>query len=208
MKRAICILLLALVATAIIGIAAGPELWAASGQSPFRGTIPTRTPTPRPTDPPPPPPTKPPSTQPPPTQPPPTSPPTTTPTHTGTPEATLPTSTITETSATATATTDATVTLTEESSTETTITATTEPTEIATSAPTEAADESTSVPPTSRPSDSEKEEETADASPIPTEPAQPGAPSCLGSFSLLLCAGAGLVLIGLIMLVVRRRRAE
>ena len=44
------------------GLAAGPELWAAPGQSPGRQTVPTRTPQPPPTEPPPPPPPPPPPT--------------------------------------------------------------------------------------------------------------------------------------------------
>ncbi|MGC9084331.1 MAG: hypothetical protein ACP5ME_14290, partial [Anaerolineae bacterium] len=40
----------------ILGLAVGPELWAAPGQAPDRQTVPTRTPVPPPTEPPPPPP--------------------------------------------------------------------------------------------------------------------------------------------------------
>jgi len=40
----------------MVALAAGPDLWAAPGQSPARQTVPTRTPQPPPTEPPPPPP--------------------------------------------------------------------------------------------------------------------------------------------------------
>lgn len=56
----------------MIGLAAGPDLWAAPGQSPARQTVPTRTPQPPPTKPPPPPTEPPPSPKeppPPPSQP-------------------------------------------------------------------------------------------------------------------------------------------
>jgi LPXTG-motif cell wall-anchored protein len=52
-----------------LGLAVGPDLWAAPGQSPARQTVPTKTPPRPPTEPPPPPPTEPPP--PPPTSPPP-----------------------------------------------------------------------------------------------------------------------------------------
>ena len=39
----------------MVALAAGPDLWAAPGQSPARQTVPTRTPQPPPTEPPPPP---------------------------------------------------------------------------------------------------------------------------------------------------------
>ncbi|MGQ9468050.1 MAG: hypothetical protein ACUVSG_10495, partial [Anaerolineae bacterium] len=56
-----------LVILLLVGLAVGPDLWAAPGQSPHRQTVPTRTPVPPPTEPPPPPP------------PPPSEPPTATP---------------------------------------------------------------------------------------------------------------------------------
>jgi hypothetical protein len=66
----------------MVGLAAGPDLWAAPGQSPGRQTVPTRTPQPPPTEPPPPPPPPPPTDQPtsPPADQPPPPPPTDQPT--------------------------------------------------------------------------------------------------------------------------------
>ncbi len=60
---------LVLLGILVVGLAVGPDLWAAPGQSPARQTVPTRTPPPPPTEPPPPPP---PPTEPPPDQPSPT----------------------------------------------------------------------------------------------------------------------------------------
>ena len=53
-RSALWLVLLGILAT---GLAVGPDLWAAPGQSPARQTVPTRTPSPSPTPPPPPPPT-------------------------------------------------------------------------------------------------------------------------------------------------------
>jgi outer membrane biosynthesis protein TonB len=54
MKRGI--LWIVVLGILMVGLAAGPDLWAAPGQSPGRQTVPTRTPQPPPTEPPPPPP--------------------------------------------------------------------------------------------------------------------------------------------------------
>jgi len=64
MKRGI--LWIVVLGILMVGLAAGPDLWAAPGQSPGRQTVPTRTPQPPPTEPPPPPdqPTSPPVDQP------------------------------------------------------------------------------------------------------------------------------------------------
>jgi hypothetical protein len=45
---------LALIGLLVVGLAVGPDLWAAPGQAPHRQTVPTRTPVPPPTEPPPP----------------------------------------------------------------------------------------------------------------------------------------------------------
>ncbi len=65
MKRGI--LWLVLLGILMVGLTAGPDLWAAPGQSPARQTVPTLTPSPSPTEPPPPPTSPPPTTQPMPT---------------------------------------------------------------------------------------------------------------------------------------------
>ena len=57
MKRGI--LWLVLLGILMVGLTAGPDLWAAPGQSPARQTVPSPTPSPSPTEPPPPPTTQP-----------------------------------------------------------------------------------------------------------------------------------------------------
>ena len=59
-RNALWLVLLGILA---MGLAVGPDLWAAPGQSPARQTVPTRTPVPPPTEPPPPAPTTPSLTQ-------------------------------------------------------------------------------------------------------------------------------------------------
>lgn len=190
MKRGI--LWLVLLGILMVGLIAGPDLWAAPGQSPERQTVPS------PTSPPPtkPPATKPPPTNPPPTNPPPTNPPPTaqaTPTPTPTPIPTTRPSTPTVRGGSTT------------SSSSPTGRATASPTVVTTQGAAMAEGEPVSEYVLTMPFvDSTSEEAT---SPSPTTLATAETAGDVSGISPLFWGGVGLTVAGLVLLAVWRWRA-